>query len=82
MKALTKTGLLLALAAAPLAMTGCSTLCDGGNMVKCGGVNACKGMGKCQTPNNSCKSSNRCKGMGWVHLSAEDCAAQGGKVLE
>lgn len=51
--------------------------------VKCLGINACKGQGKCQTANNACAGHNSCKGMGWLlSPSKEDCEKQGGKVIK
>jgi len=48
-------------------------------MVKCSGVNACKGQGGCKSATNACKGQNGCKGQGLVQMSAKDCAAKGGK---
>jgi uncharacterized membrane protein len=51
--------------------------------VKCMGINACKGQGKCQTATNACAGHNSCKGMGWLlSPSAKACEEQGGKVIE
>ena len=50
--------------------------------VKCLGVNACKGQGKCKTAENACAGQNACKGHGWILVpSAEECTGQGGTVL-
>ncbi len=54
---------------------------DGTAMVKCGGVNECKGKGTCSGADNSCKSHNECKGKGWVELSPQECSTQGGTVV-
>jgi hypothetical protein len=52
-------------------------------MVKCAGVNSCKGTAECKTAANECKGHNSCKGMGWVSKpSAAECQAAGGKVIE
>lgn len=51
-----------------------------GNMVKCMGVNACKGHSSCQTANSSCKGLNDCKGQGWVKVSKQACEQLGGEV--
>jgi len=48
-------------------------------MVKCSGVNACKGQGGCKTAANSCKGQNGCKGQGFIQMPAKDCSAKGGK---
>ncbi len=51
-------------------------------VVRCGGVNECKGKGACAGADNSCASQNACKGQGWVEMkSAKECKAKGGKVL-
>ncbi len=51
-------------------------------VVRCGGVNECKGKGACSGADNSCASQNECKGKGWVEVkSAKECKARGGKVL-
>jgi hypothetical protein len=53
---------------------------DGG--VKCAGVNSCKGHSECKTATSECKGLNSCKGEGWVTKdSAEQCRADGGKVI-
>jgi len=52
-------------------------------MVKCQGINGCKGQSKCQTASNACAGQNACKGMGWLLSPSEDeCVKQGGKVIE
>jgi len=45
----------------------------GDDMVKCEGVNACKGKSRCATAENDCAGHNSCKGKGWVKMSAEEC---------
>ena len=52
----------------------------GSHMVKCNGVNDCKGKGGCKSAKNDCKGKNGCKGEGFSEMSAKDCAAKGGKV--
>lgn len=55
----------------------------GDHQVKCMGINACKGQGKCKTANNACAGHNSCKGMGWLlSPSADECVKQGGKVIK
>ncbi len=51
-------------------------------MVKCGGINACKGQGDCKTAENACKGQNFCKGHGFVSQLATECAAKGGVPLK
>ncbi len=53
--------------------------------VKCAGINGCSGKGECAAADGShgCSGKNSCKGKGWVHApSAEQCAEQGGTVIE
>jgi uncharacterized membrane protein len=51
--------------------------------VKCMGINACKGQGKCKSATNACAGHNACKGMGWLlSPSADECVKQGGKVIK
>ena len=51
-------------------------------VVKCGGINACKGQGSCAGADNSCKAQNACKGHGWVETkNAKECKEKGGKVV-
>ena len=52
------------------------------SVVRCAGINECKGHGACAGADNACKSHNECKGKGWVETaSAKDCTAKNGKVL-
>jgi len=44
-----------------------------GDLVKCEGVNACKGHTACATAENECAGLNSCKGKGWVKMGAEEC---------
>jgi hypothetical protein len=84
MKGLSKLGVGLAItAAATLAMSGCqsSKKSMSNETVKCGGLNACKGMTECKTANNACKGQNKCKGTGWVSMSSLECAKSGGTPL-
>ena len=46
--------------------------------VMCQGINACKGQGACAV--NNCAGTNKCKGLGWLSLTAADCAKKGGTV--
>lgn len=81
-----KSGLALATTAAALFSTGLVTTtvhaADDG-MVKCSGVNSCKGSSDCKTAKSECKGHNGCKGQGWVgKKSAAECTKEGGKVLK
>ena len=51
-------------------------------LIKCGGVNACKGHSACKTETNACKGQNACKGTGFEKLTAKECAAKGGKEIK
>ncbi|GAB4565496.1 MAG: hypothetical protein Tsb007_36660 [Rhizobacter sp.] len=81
-----KSGLALATTAAALFSTGLVTTTvhaaeDG--MVKCSGVNSCKGTSECKTAKSECKGHNGCKGQGWVNKkSAAECTKEGGKVVQ
>ena len=50
------------------------------HMVKCQGVNACKGHSGCKTAKNACKGHNACKGQGWTKMSKKACKKAGGKI--
>jgi len=81
-----KSGLALATSAAALFATGLTTTtvhaADDG-MVKCAGVNSCKGSSECKTAKSECKGHNSCKGQGWVSKkSAAECTKAGGMVLK
>ena len=87
MKHIGKSGAALAAAAFTLAISGMAPVsvttaqaADG--MVKCAGVNACKGTSECATATNACKGQNTCKGHGFISLSKAECEAQGGEILE
>lgn len=77
-----KTNTSLALAATAAAMFALAPLSASaeGDKVHCMGVNSCKGQSSCATASSSCKGLNSCKGQGWVELTKEQCAEQGGKV--
>ena len=80
----TISGASLAAAAALLLVAGCSSSSNSTQSaeVQCSGINACKGQGACKSATNSCKGQAACKGQGWLPTaSAEECTAQGGKVL-
>lgn len=76
---------------AALLLGGCGDSSGGGTpstsagpLVKCEGVNSCKGHGECAGPTgeNACQGQNSCKGQGWVSLAEGDCEKQGGKVYK
>lgn len=50
------------------------------HMVKCHGVNACKGHGSCKTAKNTCKGHNACKGQSFTKMSKKACKKAGGTV--
>jgi len=54
----------------------------GTDVVKCGGVNECKGHGACAGADNACKAQNECKGQGFEELTRDECEKKGGKTLE
>jgi hypothetical protein len=54
---------------------------EAAKIVKCGGVNECKGKGACAGADNSCKSHNECKGKGWTETTEKDCKDKGGRVM-
>ena len=75
MNASLKNGLGIAAAAAALFATAVPTTAlaaDG--MVKCSGVNGCKGSSECKTAKSGCNGHNECAGKGWVEMTAEECA--------
>ena len=58
---------------------------EGGEKVKCSGINSCAGKGQCHAADGShdCSGKNSCHGKGWVHAdSADACTEKGGTVLE
>lgn len=85
MKQSIKTGLSVAAAAAALfATAGFSTAVQAADdgMVKCSGINSCKGSSECKTAKSECKGHNSCKGQGWVSKKSEaECTKAGGKVM-
>jgi hypothetical protein len=49
-------------------------------LVKCSGINACKGQAACKSEANACAGHNGCKGEGYLKITPEECAKQGGKA--
>ncbi len=82
----TKTGIAIASAAAAIfAMGATATVAQAADapMVKCMGINSCKGHSECKTAKNDCKGMNSCKGQGWVSKASDkDCTDAGGKVAK
>ena len=79
-------GMLIAAATAALVMSGNldarASDKEGGDVVRCAGINECKGKGACSGADNACKAKNECKGKGWDEVaSAEECTKQGGQVV-
>lgn len=62
--------------------TSMATESMGGSIVKCYGVNACRGRGQCKSEHNKCKGVNSCKGIGWVPVTAKACERLGGVERE
>ena len=80
-----KSGLALATTAAALfAGAGFTTLVQAADdgMVKCAGVNSCKGTSDCKTAKSECKGQNSCKGQGYVLLPKAECDAAKAKMKE
>lgn len=82
-KAKRLTGIALATSAAAMFLATPLTSHAGsaGDMVKCAGVNVCKGKTFCKNPNNACKGQNSCKGSGIVPMPEKSCDAVGGKNI-
>ncbi len=54
---------------------------EGGALVPCYGVNACKGAGDCGGKGHACAGKNACKGAGVVNVPADACTKiAGGKL--
>lgn len=58
-----------------------SQAASGTEMVKCSGINECKGQGACGGQGHDCAGKNECKGQGWLETTAAECEAQGGEVI-
>ena len=52
--------------------------------MKCYGVNACKGQGKCAGGGHGCAGKNACKGQGFVEVDSKDACLKmtGGRLTE
>lgn len=57
---------------------------DGDVLVKCEGINECKGQSECASADgsSSCEGLNACAGQGWITVTRDECAEQGGTELE
>lgn len=51
-------------------------------LVNCLGINECKAKSLCHTEKHSCAGQNACKGQGWIDVTAADCTAKGGKIIQ
>lgn len=49
-------------------------------VVKCFGVNKCKGHNDCKTATNACKGHASCKGQGFIKMSQHACEEIGGSA--
>jgi uncharacterized membrane protein len=78
-------GILIAAAAATLFANGTvmarAEEKEGGDKVKCAGINECKGHGACAGAGNSCTGKNACKGQGILMVPKAECEKKGGKVV-
>ncbi|MEE9383154.1 MAG: DUF2282 domain-containing protein [Nannocystaceae bacterium] len=81
-------GSALAFSAAALFLGGCSknqadtqAPTSSAEMVKCIGINDCKGQGLCDTATHDCAGKNECKGKGWVKVARGECEAIAGSVV-
>ena len=83
----------LALTVAALFLSGCGKSAQSaepaapdtvaaGALVKCLGINECKGQGQCGgTGAHVCAGQNDCKGKGWLQVSQAECDEKVGQVL-
>ena len=51
-------------------------------LVRCYGINSCKGNSLCATAKNDCKGLNNCKGQGVVVKTKSGCLKEGGTLTE
>jgi len=77
---MTRRSAVLAAAAAAIFVNGAATQAmasgdhhEGGDQIKCQGVNSCKGHSECATDTSSCNGKNECAGKGWIKMSPEEC---------
>ncbi len=76
MKAASRSGASIAVAAATLFLTGVALApLSHAEEAKghCVGANACKGQGACATASNDCKGQNACKGKGFLAMTKAEC---------
>ena len=81
-----KMGAALAIAAASMLASGCTSMCGESNehMVKCAGLNTCKGSSCDSNHENSCKGKKARHNAknGWSYMSESDCKARSGHVVD
>jgi hypothetical protein len=81
-----KSGAMIAMAAAAMALSGtvlaATASISAGDKVHCAGINSCKGTSECATAENSCKGQNSCKGHGFLSSTASECFAKSGKIID
>lgn len=53
----------------------------GDEIVKCMGINECKGQSLCNTATTSCAGENECAGKGWIKVAKSECDEKGGEIL-
>ncbi len=80
-----KIGAAFAIAAASMLASGCTSMCgeSSEHMVKCAGVNTCKGSSCDSAHEMSCKGKKAKHGKkGWSYMSEGDCKAKGGNIVD
>jgi hypothetical protein len=87
----TPSALLLASAVTALFLSGCNAGADSGSssaalVVKCEGINECRGHGKCggvlgDGGLHGCEGENDCRGRGWIEVPSSECKDKGGSPL-
>jgi hypothetical protein len=50
----------------------------GDEIVKCGGINPCKGTSDCKGMSHQCKGQNPCRGQGFLVTTSAQCKAKHG----
>jgi len=51
-------------------------------LVKCHGVNGCKGQSECATDHSACNGENSCAGKGWIKMTQAECDEAKAKAAE
>lgn len=83
MKLTPKSGAAIAAAAAAListSMVAPVAFAESDDVVKCYGVNACKGTSACATGKSECKGHNNCKGEGFLEIKKSECLEKKGSL--